>query len=152
MPADEEVFKLREVEKRHKLEQREAVKRMHVHEKTTFASRMGTSLASEAVANVGYVTPCSSICRSTRSLAVTSRLMIQVEACARKDQLGQSGGHIARLGGRGQCLCDYSTQAAIASLFFFLSIPLPGVPSHVSRLDVQAEAHSHHSPQRRGPM
>jgi hypothetical protein len=58
MPADEEVFKLREVEKRHKLEQREAVKRMHVHEKTTFASRMGTSLASEAVANVGFVNPC----------------------------------------------------------------------------------------------
>lgn len=52
MPADEEVFKLRETEKRHKLEQREKVKHMHVHEKTTFASRMGTSLASSAVANV----------------------------------------------------------------------------------------------------
>jgi hypothetical protein len=50
MPADEEVFRMREEEKRRKREERELLKSLRVHEKGTFASRMGTTRPPELVA------------------------------------------------------------------------------------------------------
>jgi hypothetical protein len=139
MPADEEVFKLREVEKRHKLEQREAVKRMHVHEKTTFASRMGTSLASEAVANVGYVTPCQLLVPFFFNLSFYpfSGCKISLNDPSRSLRTRRTAWPvIARLGGHGQCPCDYSTQAAFVPLFPSALFPPLGSALVAIRLNI----------------
>jgi len=50
MPPDEEVFRMREEEKRRKRDERELMKSLKVHEKGTFSSRMSTTRPPELVA------------------------------------------------------------------------------------------------------